>query len=135
MDKDKHMKEKIDMESKERANLPRSFNHMFNLLFENRKWTTQKFKDKTLLSDNELSRMRKTPPQTSKRTLMAVCVGMDLPYDIATELMKSAGIVLVDTNKEDSIYKYILSHDMGSIYEVNDFLIKQNMKPLGQRSK
>ena len=107
---------------------------MFNLLFEDRKCTTQKFKDKTLLSDNELSRLRKIPPQTSKRTLMAVCVGMELPMDISLELMRFAGIVLIDSQQEDSLYKHILSCNNKDIYEVNDFLVEYGIVPLGQRS-
>lgn len=119
----------------ERKNLPRNFHDMFNYLFENRNWTTQKFKDKTLLSDNELSRIRRTPPQTSKRTMMAVCIGMELPLDISLELMQSVGIVLVNENHEDSIYKYILSCNIGNIDEVNDFLIDNGLKPLGQQQR
>ncbi|WP_455539687.1 hypothetical protein [Terrisporobacter sp.] len=126
-------RDKIEMERKERSCLPRDFYHMFALLFENRKWTTKKFKDETLLSDNELSRLRKVSPQTSKRTLMTVCVGMELPFDISMELMKTAGIVLVDDNDEDDLYKYVLSHNM-KIYEVNDLLERYGFVPLGQRS-
>ena len=125
---------KFEMESKERKNLPRNFHDMFNLLFEDRQWTTQKFKDKTLLSDNELSRLRKIPPQTSKRTLMAVCVGMELPMDISLELMSLVGIVLVDSQHEDSLYKYILSCNNRDIYDVNDLLVEYGIAPLGKRS-
>lgn len=127
--------EEMRRQLEERRNLPRSFNEMFKYLFDNRKWTTQKFKDMTLLSDNELSRIRKNPPQTSKRTMVAVCIGMKLPLDTSLEFMRAAGIVLVDTNDEDAIYKYILSCNFGDIDSANDFLIANDFKPLGQQEK
>lgn len=122
-------------QKEERLQLPNTFHEMFLFFLNNRNWDTKKFKDKTLLTDNELSRMKKIPPQTSKRTIMAVCIGMKLPFDLATKFLAAAGFVLVDSDDLDNAYKYILNSNIGDIDLANDLLLSAGLEPLGSRQK
>lgn len=67
------------------------------------------------------------------RTVMAICAGLNMDIVLTTELLRSAGHILLDT-REHWAYKYIIvCCDGMQLYERNHILIALGVAPLGSR--
>ncbi|MCL1878387.1 MAG: helix-turn-helix transcriptional regulator [Defluviitaleaceae bacterium] len=105
-------------------------------IMQARKWNSSIFTERTLLNQSIYSRIKNG--QLSKpdiRTVMAICVGLDLDYFRATELLASAGHVLTSTD-EDEAYFYILNNCRGEpIQKRNKFLTSLGILALGVKPR
>jgi hypothetical protein len=129
----------LDDFSKQRAERQTDKTQFWSFAFgimQARKWNSAIFKEKTLLNESIYSRIKNG--QLAKpdiRTVMAICVGLDLDYFRATELLASAGHVLTST-EEDEAYYYILNNCRGEpIKKRNEFLTSVGILALGAKPR
>lgn len=99
-------------------------------------WNSSIFQDKTHLDKMFFSRLKKDDYPITLEPIIAICAGLDLPLPHATDILSSARYVLKPTDKTHCAYQYILSAMRGeSIDSKNAFLEKNNIKPLGSKSR
>lgn len=65
----------------------------------------------------------------TKRSVMALCLGLELNIDDTTNLLKSAGYALSNSDKLDLIFKYCIEHKIYSIMDINTILARFDIKP------
>ena len=68
-------------------------------------------------------------------TVVAVCVGLQLPPDLSMDLVNKSRHSLMAFDEEHVIYRLILNAKYrSSIYECNEILRANNCKPLSKES-
>ena len=65
----------------------------------------------------------------TKRTVLAICLGLELNIDDSNTLLKSAGYALSNSDKLDLIFRYCLEHKIYSVMDVNTILTYFDIKP------
>lgn len=109
----------------------------FMICFNLRKWNTLQFCDKTGLSQTIFSKIKNRAYKEGKfpslQSIVAICVGLQIPLDYSVELINHCGYALTST-KRDRCYKYILTHyDSFDIDKANEFLMKENFEPISDK--
>ena len=78
------------------------------------------------------SKIRSTPSyKPTKRTALALAIGLQLSLSETEELLKSAGLALSHNNKFDIIVEYALLHGMHDIDRINEVLFDYDQPLLG----
>lgn len=78
------------------------------------------------------SKIRSTPSyKPTKRTALALAIGLRLSLSETEELLKSAGLALSHNNKFDIIVEYALRHHMHDIDRINEVLFDYDQPLLG----
>lgn len=110
---------------------PMSFLECLNYLMKVRGLTGEGLEEQARVSARTISRMRNDEDYAvTKQTVVALAVGLHLPYIIGVELMGKAGLAFRNTD-EDNVYQMILcSMTSASIDEVNECLVGMNYDPL-----
>lgn len=67
----------------------------------------------------------------SKRTVLALAIGMELSLEETEKLLKRAGFAFSPSLKFDLIVKYFIEHKKYDIYEINECLFKFDQPLLG----
>jgi hypothetical protein len=116
----------------ERNEVRVSFYKLFNIIYEQKKWNSSIFKERTLLDGKIHSLLKNREDyKPSKRTILAIAVGAGLDIKTTEELLHSAGYMF-DGSLTDDTYRFVLTEFEGcSIDEVNDALAACNVPLLG----
>ena len=89
------------------------YTHFGNTLVSLMEWSgvsEYELSERSHISTKTIQRLRNTAECTSeKRTLVALCIGMQLPPVISRYFLQVAGIILGCTSDEDIAYDLILS--------------------------
>ena len=99
------------------------------------KWvkiTGKKLADKSEVSEKTIQRIR-TGETTNPNieTMVALCIGMDLPYEVSLAFIEKAGLNLMGNNPERLIYKFFLKDGCNlDIYECDELLKSKGYKGL-----
>jgi hypothetical protein len=105
-------------------------------MMKKRKWNSSIFCDRTLLNEMTYSRCKTNYDSIPDiRTVMAIAVGLDLDIGLTTHLLALAGHAL-SNSREHQAYSYIITGYKGrSIHDRNEFLISQELTPLGSKQR
>jgi hypothetical protein len=105
-------------------------------IMEAKHWNSAVFCEKTLLDEKIYSRAKtnhNSNPDT--RTIIAICVGLDLDISLTAELLFLAGHALCNS-LEHQAYIFIITEYQGqTIHERNAFLKTFNLEPLGSKQR
>ena len=103
-------------------------------IMETMHWNSAIFCKKTQLNEKVYSRTKNNHdsiPDT--RTVIAICVGLDLDIFLTNKLLALAGHTL-SNSIEHQAYGFIITEYKGrTIYERNDFLVALGLRPLGSK--
>ena len=100
------------------------------------KWNTSIFQDKTLLSPMDYTRIQKPDHKFKMPAYMAMAVGLGLSLTEFQSVIKQAGLALIDGDKQDDAYVFVLSALQGkTIDECNEFLETIGLSALGTHSR
>ena len=84
--------------------------------------------EKAKLSDRKIRRIRtQDDNNVNLKTVVAICIGMQLPPLVSRHLIDSAGLSFKYANKEHMLYDFSLPH---TIDECNEMLHAQGFKSL-----
>ncbi len=67
----------------------------------------------------------------SKRTVLALAIGLELSLDETNDLLKRAGFALSQSKVSDVIVEYFIVHGKYNIYEINEVLFRYDQPLLG----
>ncbi|MFI3141342.1 MAG: macro domain-containing protein [Clostridia bacterium] len=67
----------------------------------------------------------------SKRTIIALCISLELSLKETNELLKCAGYALSHSQKFDVIIEYFIINKMYNIFEINEVLFSYDLSLLG----
>ena len=67
----------------------------------------------------------------SKRTVLALAIGLELSLDETNDLLKRAGFALSHSKVSDVIVEYFIVHGKYNIYEINEVLFRYDQPLLG----
>ena len=111
--------------------LPATFHQSLIALMKWRGVTNEQLAEKSLLSPKTIQRMRTNPDyKCDIRTLVAVCIGLQLPSYVSTDLIEKAGIK-IKIGVENMTYAHILStYSKSTIFEANEYLEVAGYPPL-----
>ena len=103
-------------------------------IMEAKHWNTTIFMEKTGLTAETYSRAKNGASSTPDvRTIVSICSGLDLSYDLSVQLLASADHILTG-KREDRAYAYVLQHFRGmGLEEKNANLIDWGVTPLGSK--
>ena len=109
----------------------------FTICFKLRKWNSSRFCENTGLSQTIFSKIKnksyKEGEYPSLQSIIAICLGLQIPLDYSIEILNHCGYALTNT-KKDRCYKYILTHyEAFNIDQANEFLIKENFQPISDK--
>lgn len=99
------------------------------------KWVNingRKLADKSEVSEKTIQRIR-TGETTNPNieTMISLCIGMDLPYEVSLAFIEKAGLTLMGNNPERLIYKFFLKDGCNlDIYECDELLKSKGFKGL-----
>ncbi|WP_052144576.1 ImmA/IrrE family metallo-endopeptidase [Halalkalibacter okhensis] len=132
----RNLREEFDAKYEETKKYTKTFSEKVYEIIEMKKWNSAIFKDKTLLDDMAFSRIKnKKDKAPNLKTVITICVGLDLDLSMTNELLKLAGHSLT-SSREHSAYSYIITAFSGcSIDERNEVLESLGVTPLGTRSR
>ena len=99
-------------------------------------WNTAIFQDRTLLAPMDYVRVRDPDHKFKLPSYVAMSVGLGLSITEFQEVIRHAGMALVDGNKEHDAYAFVLSVMQGKgIDACNEFLESIGVKTLGTHSR
>ena len=109
----------------------------FMICFKLRKWNAVRFGEITGLSQTIFSKIKnksyKDDAFPSLQSVVAICVGLQIPLDFSIEILNHCGYSLTNS-KRDRCYKFILTHyERFDIDEANAFLIKKGFEAISDR--
>jgi transcriptional regulator with XRE-family HTH domain len=113
--------------------LPYSFRNRLRYLRKCRGYTREKLEEKSNVSVQTIKQIENDAKRGySVKTIVALCIGMNLPPEFSFELIKKGGFN-IETNSGiyNFVYCYILRNMYSlSINDVNDFLLSIGIEPL-----
>ena len=112
--------------------LPGGFAETLDELIKYRKTTNEKLAEACLISSKTVQRMRNNEDyEPSLETIMALCIGLQLPPVLSDDFIRKSGCSLKNTTELHMTYRFLLnSCYTKSIHDCNEILIKQNFNPL-----
>ncbi|GHU52853.1 hypothetical protein AGMMS49975_09540 [Clostridia bacterium] len=113
-----------------------SFSEIAIVYTQRKKWNSVKFKNMTLLDDSTYSKIvHKENKNWAIETIMAIAVGLGVTQETGLRMLAAAGHTF-GISRTHRIYAFILSDFYGyPIDEVNEFLISEGEKPLGNKPR
>ncbi|WP_155969810.1 helix-turn-helix domain-containing protein [Streptococcus ruminantium] len=112
-------------------NIPNSFNEALIFLMNKYGFTIDKLSEVTLLSNRQITRLRKGESNPKLETLVAICIGMKFPPQISKRLIYLSGLRLRDFNELEYLYLLFLhSPDSFGVFKCNEILKKAGFKEL-----
>lgn len=104
-----------------------SFYDAFKHIMRAYGFSCKKLADTSLISEETISRYRNGRAKPSKATLVQLCFGMKLPYEVSDELLKKGGIYIHTSFNDDVVYSVLLEQSrVLSIYDANEIIIDAN---------
>lgn len=115
---------------------PGSFAETLVMLMTERKIRNKKLADASLVGEKTIQRLRNNEEYTSSiQSILGLCVGLKLSVPEAEMLLDKSDFKLNSIREEGYIYKCILGAcAVNSIYEINEMLEANSIKPLGSDS-
>lgn len=130
----------IGREARQIANiarsLPATFADTLTAHMDRLEVTVEELEERSLITDRTIRRMKNEIGYRPKlNTVVAVCVGLQLPPDLSMDLINKSGHTLMAFDEEHVIYRFILhAKHPCSILECNEILRANNRKPLSKES-
>ena len=111
--------------------LPGTFNKSLVFLMKWRKMTVEGLAEKSLLTPKTIQRIRTDQNYKCEiETVIALCVGLQLPPYISTPFIERAGLK-IKMGEKDLTYAHLLAtHYKSPIYEFNEYLEAVGYSPL-----
>ena len=112
---------------------PGSFSETLVQLMKDKKVSTKKLADGSLVGEKTIQRLRNSEEYpTTKQTVMGLCYGLKLTIPEAEMLISKTDFNLKPTSPENNAYRCTLGSCAElSIYEVNEMLEANGYKPFG----
>jgi len=131
----KRLREEHEAESLERAEKGMDFVSLARGYIKRSKVNRMVLMQRTLLSEKTIQRIDNDDRfKASADTVMALCVGLKLPYRVCEQLFASIGVALEGTQR-NRVFRMILSSYPGhDIYSVNEVLESLGEKPICEDS-
>lgn len=127
----KNFKAKFQKEYDENNTYNKSLSQRLCGIMDEKHWNVSIFQDNTLLTDGAWRDAHKENYKPTLKTLVSICVGLQLPFKTSEELLRLGGYVL-NTSLEHQAYQCILTEFQGcTIYECNDVLAELDVDSLG----
>jgi predicted metal-dependent hydrolase/Zn-dependent peptidase ImmA (M78 family)/DNA-binding Xre family transcriptional regulator len=116
---------------------PGSFAETLVKLQKEKKVNNKVLADRSLVGEKTIQRLRNNEEYpTSVQTVLALCVGLKLPLPEAEMLIEKTDFRLNRMKEEGYVYQCILATcTENSIYEINEMLKANGIKPLGSDSE
>lgn len=116
--------------------LPMNFSGALNSLIVWSAMTEAELAEAADISEKSIQRLRnEEPDNVTIETVMQLCIGMKLPPMLSSCLFRASGKNLMMT-EQHVMYQFLLSSCYHlTIFECNDMLIAQNLKPLGRQNR
>lgn len=111
---------------------PGDFGYSLKALMKWSEVTVEQLAEKSLISTKTLQRMRNASDyQTTIGTVIALCVGMQLPPPISRKFLDTAGFTIRYSSEEQMIYEFIIDgYYTHSIHECNALLTSKGYSEL-----
>ena len=112
---------------------PGSFAETLVTMMKEKKLSNRELADKSLVGEKTIQRLRNDEEYpTTIQTVLALCVGLQLPLPEAEMLIEKTDFKLNAQKNEGYVYQCILaSCTENSIYEINEMLKANGIAPLG----
>ena len=116
--------------------LPMNFSGSLDALIGWAEMTEEELAEAADMSEKTIQRLRNTEPDNvTIETVMQLCIGMKLPPVLSTCLLKASGKSFMMT-EQHIMYQFLLNscYHM-SIFDCNEMLTAQGLKPLGRQNR
>lgn len=116
--------------------LPMNFSGSLDALIGWAEMTEEELAEAADMSEKTIQRLRNTEPDNvTIETVMQLCIGMKLPPVLSSCLLKASGKSFMMT-EQHIMYQFLLNscYHM-SIYDCNEMLTAQGLKPLGRQNR
>jgi hypothetical protein len=114
-------------------NLPATFGGALTKLKEWRGMTVERLAEKSLLSPKTIQRMRTNINYKFEMgTVIAICIGLNLPCYISTALVERAGLAFKPTDEHVAYQHLLTAYCNGTIHECNEALALAGFPPIGR---
>lgn len=112
---------------------PCSFTETLVALQKNKKLSNKQLADRSLVGEKVIQRLRNDEAYpTSVQTVLALCIGLQLPLPEAEMLLGKTDFKLNSMKGEGYVYQCVLAACAeNSIYEINEMLKENGITPLG----
>lgn len=116
--------------------LPMNFSGALDALIVWSEMTEEELAEAADISEKTIQRLRNTEPDNvTIETVMQLCIGMQLPPVLSNCLLRASGKSFMMT-EQHIMYQFLLnSCYYKSIFECNDMLTAQKLKPLGKQNR
>lgn len=114
----------------------RTANELLVKYMNDKHWNRSIFQERTLLSSMDYTRVHNSEHVFKLETYMAMAVGLQLSITEFQNVIRKAGLCLVDGRTPDDAYAFILATmNRAGIDACNDFLTSVGADPLGTRER
>ena len=107
-------------------------------IFQAKKMNSSRFQEKTELSPTIFTKIKSDKYSRYKPSLdsiIAICIGLDLPYLCSMQLLRAGNYCLDDSEPCHQIYMFILRNNQHfDIDGANRFLIQNHSKPISGKN-
>jgi len=116
--------------------LPMNFSGALDALIDWSDMTEEELAEAADMSEKTIQRLRNTEPDNvTIETVVQLCIGMQLPPVMSNCLLRASGKNFMMT-EQHIMYQFLLnSCYYKSIFECNDMLTAQKLKPLGKQNR
>ncbi|WP_373844744.1 ImmA/IrrE family metallo-endopeptidase [Clostridium sp.] len=116
--------------------LPMNFSGALDALIEWSEMTEEELAEAAEMSEKTIQRLRNNEPDNvTIETVVQLCIGMKLPPMLSNCLLRVSGKSFMMT-EQHLMYQFLLnSCYTKTIYECNDMLVSQDLKPLGKQNR
>ena len=103
-------------------------------LFQIKKWNSSRFQEKTELSPTIFTKIKSDMYcryKPSLESIIAICIGLDIPYLSSMQLLKAGNYCLDDYDPCHQMYMFILRNNYRFDIDIaNRFLIQNHFEPI-----
>jgi hypothetical protein len=115
--------------------LPATFGGALIMLMEWRGITVDQLSEKSLVSPKTIQRMRTNIHHKFElRTVIAVCIGLNLPCYISTALVERAGLAFKPTDEHVAYQHLLTEYCNRTIHDCNEALALAGFSPIGRET-
>jgi hypothetical protein len=114
--------------------LPATFGGALAMLMEWQRMTVEQLAEKSLVSPKTIQRMKTNINHKFELgTVIAVCIGLNLPCYVSTGLVERAGLAFKPTDEHIVAYQHLLTaYCNRTIQDCNEALVRAGFSPIGR---